>query len=551
MMNSNWFINSVSILAQNLGIILAILVFVSWGTLLTFASLKKILGPQFTNSEQAALALGGFPLPVLLFSVSLLALRLFLPAGLILAISLLIFVISSGLALRTVWKYISSGFVLPVFIFLFLIFIRLGFLANVVLPPYFDSAEHYRLVQSLIRMDQIALSLPYYHLGYHVIIAAFTWITNANPGQVMLLFGQIILAAIPLPVYFFINRTTHSNAAGWFGVTLVAFGWFMPAHAVNWGKYPALLSMLLIQFTLGAALTKKRWLVALSMAAAVLIHSRSVILLAIFGMAWILTAVPRRKYVLLATLTGAILGLTIVLINKNQFVGLVFEPYGIWVTLLAGLLAVSVFQSFPRQIAASLLAILLMLVGMFIPITSVLTLLDRPLVEMTLFLPLAFLGGLGSIRLPKVVLLLFVTIIIFHAWTAYSFSPSACCTLVSRDDTVALDWMNKHLPANARVVISGADMSLDAYGLPIFGTGADAGIWVRPLTGRLILVLPYSTDFAAQSTHDLLCLKKATHIYVGGLSRSFQPGIVNEKPAWYETIFFLPNARIIMTLGCE
>jgi hypothetical protein len=550
-MNNDWFVNSAFILAQNWRLTLAILVCVSWGTLLTFACLKKIYGTQFTNAEIAALALGGFPLPVLLFSLLLLVLRLLFPADFISAILLGLFAISTGLAIRAVWKHISLGFVIPVFIFLFLVFIRLGFLANSVLPPYFDSAEHYRRIQSLIRMDHIVLTTSYYHPGYHVIVAALTWITNVNAGQVMLLFGQIILAAIPLPIYYFIRRVTNSNVAGWFGVTLAAFGWFLPAHAVNWGKYPALLSLLLIQFTLGVAFTKNRWLFVLSMAASILIHSRSMILLAIFGVAWILSAVSLRKQAIFFMLLGATLGGIILLIEQNQVVGLVFEPYGIWITLVVGLLAVSVFRSFPRLLAAPLLAILLMLVAMFVPVTSVLTLLDRPLVEMTLFLPLAFLGGLGATRLPKFSVILLATVIIIHAWMAYSFSPSACCQLVSRDDAVALDWMDKHLPANARVAISSADANIAAFGSPLLGTGTDAGIWVAPLTGRAILAVPYSTDFTAQSTHDLLCKQKVTHVYVGGLSRSFQSDFVDAKPAWYETIFFLPGARVVFHLGCE
>ena len=353
------------------------------------------------------------------------------------------------------------------------------------------------LFSRFINMDNVMVwpTTSYYHLGYHIIVAAFTLVTHANLGQVMLLFGQVILAAIPLPIYFFIHRATNSNLAACFGVTLAAFGWFMPAHAVNWGKYPALLSLLLIQFTLGTALIKNRWLFALSMAASILIHSRSIILLAIFGLAWMLSAIPRNKRTLIFALTGAILGMAILLIKRDQVIGLVFEPYGIWVTLLVGLLSVSIFQSFPRLTIASILAILLMLAGMFIPVTSILTLLDRPLVEMTLFLPLAFLGGLGAARLPKFIVPVLAIAIIIHAWTTYNFSPSKCCQLVSRDDAVALDWMDKNLPANARIAIASADLSLTAFSSPMLGTGSDAGIWVTPLTGRAVFALPYSTDF--------------------------------------------------------
>ena len=102
------------------------------------------------------------------------------------------------------------------------------------------------------------------------------------------------------------------------------------------------------------------------------------------------------------------LGMTILLINRNQVISPIFEPYANWVTLLVILLAVSVFQSFPRLIIFRILAILLMLAGIFIPVTPLLTLLDRPLVEMTFFLPLAFLGGLGATRLPKFAVILFL-----------------------------------------------------------------------------------------------------------------------------------------------
>lgn len=549
-MNNDLFMDSVRVLAKNWEIILAILLCVSWGTLLIFAILKKIAGTQFTDTELTALSLGGWSLPALIISALILALRLFMPAGLVSVIALSFLIVSTGFAIRALWKRVSPDFVIPIFIFLFFVFIRLGFSANAVLPPYFDSAEHYRIIQSLINMDDV-FTTSYYHIGYHVIAAAFVTVTHANLGQFMLLFGQIILAAIPLPIYFFVHRATNSSAAAWFGVTLAAFGWFMPAHAVNWGKYPALLSLLLIQFTIGMVIIKNRWLFVLSLATAVLIHTRSVILLAIFGTAWMLSAIPRNKRTLIFVLAGTLLGMSILLIDRNQIISPIIEPYANWVTLLVILLAVSVFQSFPRLIVFSILAILLMLAGMFIPVTPALTLLDRPLVEMTLFLPLAFLGGLGATRLPKPAVIILAAVIIIHAWTTYNFSPSDCCQLVSRDDAATLDWIDQHLPATAKIAIASTDLSLNAFGAPMSGTGTDAGIWVAPLTKRMTLALPASTDFTTQSTYDLLCQQQVTHIYVGGLPRSFDPNFVDVKPAWYKPIFSLPNVRIVQTFGCE
>ncbi len=547
-MNGDLFINNTRFLAQNWELILAILAAVSWETLLTFAILKKITGTQFGDKSLIALALSGWPLPALLISASVLALSFFIPVHLISIITLAFIIISTGFAVRAVWRCISLDFFVPVIIFIFFVFMRLGFSANLVLPSYFDSAEHYRIIQSLINKGDV-FTTSYYHVGYHVIVAAFLLLTRTNPGQVMLFFGQIILAAIPMPMYFFIHRITNSNSAAFWGMTLAAFGWFMPAHAVNWGKYPALLVLLLIQFTLGAALIKNRLLFAAGMAASIIIHSRSIILLGIFGAAWIISAVPQKK--LIFALTSAMLGMAILLIMRNQVIGPIFEPYGIWVTLLVGILAASVFRSFPRLIVISMLAMLFMLAAMFIPVTSVLTLLDRPLVEMTFYLPLAFLGGLGATRLPKLVVIGFAVVVIIHAWATYNFGPSECCQLVSRDDAVALDWMDNHTPASARVAISTADLSLNAFGSPMSGAGADAGVWIAPLTGRTTLTLPYSTDFAIQSTYDLLCQQQVDLIYFGNLPRSFNRSFADTKPEWYKTIFSLPEASIVQILDCK
>ncbi len=167
-MNNDLFIDSARVLAQNWELILAILLCVSWGTLLIFAILKKIAGIQFTDAELTALALGGWPLPALIISALLLALRLFIPADLVSVIAFGLLAISMGFAIRALWKQVSRDLVIPVFIFLFFVFIRLGFSANAVLPPYFNSAEHYRIIQSLINMDDV-FTTSYYHIGYHVI----------------------------------------------------------------------------------------------------------------------------------------------------------------------------------------------------------------------------------------------------------------------------------------------------------------------------------------------------------------------------------------------
>ena len=549
-MNNDILLNSLNALGQNGQLLIAILACVAWGTLLIFASLKKITGSRFTNPELTALALGGWPLPALLISLLLLLLRIFIPAQLVLILGLTLMIVSAGFALRELWGKVTRSFIVPILVFLSFVFIRLGFVAGAILPAYLDSAEHYRIIQILLNLSAgkqfVWPSASYYHLGYHVIVAAFTAGTQADLARVMLVFGQVVLAALPLPMYFLVRCATGSQRAALISVALAAFGWFMPAHSVNWGKYPALLSLLLVQFVVGAALTKNRWLIAFSLVAAILIHTRSAILLGIILVAWIL---PRTRRPLILGLGLAGLGMLTLLFARDPILAPLVEPYKVPVTLLVGLLAVLAYRAFPRLTVASVLVPTLMLASVFVPVTSALSLLDRPLVEMVLFLPLAFLGGLGAARIPKPAVILLVAAILFHAWTTYSFAPSNCCQLAGRDDMTALDWVKQNTPADALFAIASANLSL-TNSTSMLGADTDAGIWVTPLSGRAALSLPYTADFSQPEVHNYLCEKKVTHIYMGGTQQSFEGGNLQGKPDWYESIFTLPKAQIVQVLGC-
>jgi len=227
--------NSFLVFGRNWELIFAILAFVLWGVVLTFAVLKKITNQNFTDAELITLALGGWPIPALFISLPTLLLRAFVPDEIVYIIVVGFMVLSAGLALRAVWRCTSLYYVLT--IFFVLVFIRLGFTADIILPSYFDSAEHYRIIQVFINMREpsqlVWPTASYYHIGYHVIVAALVSISHANIGQVMLLFGQIVLAAIPFPVYVFVHRATNSRKAALFGIALAAAGSCRPTQLIG------------------------------------------------------------------------------------------------------------------------------------------------------------------------------------------------------------------------------------------------------------------------------------------------------------------------------
>ncbi len=223
-MNADLFANSLSVIGQNWRTILAILAFVFWGMILVFAVLKKISDQNFTDMELITLAMGGWPVPVLLFSVVMLLFRAVVPETVFFIIAAIFILVPAGFAIHAVWKDVSLKCIFILLLFFIFVFIRIGFVSNIVLPSYFDSAEHYRIINYFLKIQSpfkfMWPTASYYHVGYHVIVAAFVSITRANLGQVMLLFGQIVLAAIPFPFIFLCialstRMRRHSSGLCW------------------------------------------------------------------------------------------------------------------------------------------------------------------------------------------------------------------------------------------------------------------------------------------------------------------------------------------------
>jgi len=122
-------------------------------------------------------------------------------------------------------------------------------------PMWGDSYQHTMIAQLLVDNNGLFNSwepyVPYYsltvHFGFHTAVAVLAWITRMNSVTATLLSGQIlnvlaVLALIPLGIRF--NR--RSRWAG-IGVAIVAGLLIpMPAHYVNWGRYPQLAGQVIL-----------------------------------------------------------------------------------------------------------------------------------------------------------------------------------------------------------------------------------------------------------------------------------------------------------------
>lgn len=569
-----------------------------WGGIL-FWFLKTIFFNRLSSSEYLVLVIGGsisFFLPGTFLKQFLDFLSVEID---FLAFSLLIFILVSGFGVYRFRKHfnrrVSPGWASCVLLLLILaisIVVRLAFISGLIVPPYFDSAVHYTIVADLVKQlgtAAIPTYVPpgggYYHTGFHFLVAALTLTLHTNIQDTILILGQILLALIPLPIFFLIRQETKLDSAGIFATLISGWGWAMPAFSINWGKYPALTSIICLEFVLcnlylvAQSEKRQRWVVigllSLSILVSTLIHTRAIILILMalisifFASAWLKLSQRIRNLVFCLAACG--LSAVVYIIQSRPILQLVFDPYRSWVSLLVLLLVPFALKYFPLATFASLLSTFFLLGGLFIPVTQFgygdQTILDRPLVEMVLFLPFAILGGLGyagalqfvttslSATLHPKYLKSLISLLLFGvsatSFAQYNFFPSGCCRLFSSDDAAALGWMDGNIPVNASVFISSTEMVVFETTSATGYTGSDGGIWIAPLIHRTGFPLPYQTDFAAKETHNQLCQGGATYVYVGGTGQSFNAAKLQSRPDWYETLLSLPKAQIYKIVGCQ
>ncbi len=489
---------------------------------------------------------------------------------------------------------VATGLFLLLFFSLSLL-LRLAYVSGALFPQYFDSAQHYALIKNILNSGTAWMfngpTVTYYHLGFHFLAAFFVSVFRVEITQVMLILGQVILALIPFPLYFLIRHATKSNMAGWLTIILAAFGWYMPAHAVDWGKYPALMSLGMISFVLMMAClnvdsasllansktVSKRWifysLFGVSALLTIFTHSRSLVVFIIVFLAWKTSVwvqkLSQRRMFFVFILVAALTLSEVFFIQRQSILALLFDPYlnkGVLITALVLVLSIFAWTAYPRLTFVCVLTMTFVLGSLFIPVTIIpgyrdMTLLDRPYVEMVLFLPLSLLGGLGLAALDeklqgrftwgRYVGLLAIGIVAVSAFFSYDLYPSGCCVIVGNDDVLAMDWMANQLPVDARIGISSTQLKVMASEISEGDVGADAGIWVMPLTGRTTIALPNTSAFDQEPALKSLCELGIDYLFVGEAGQPFDAVKILARPEWYRPLLSMPKTGVYEVIGCD
>jgi hypothetical protein len=570
---------------------------VLWGAALMAAVVQRKDSPWLEADDLLSLAAGAWIVPSVLAAAAAFLGSLVLgiePRPWILAgaaISLAASLALIGNRRRRLFSRASVTWALALcLLFLATALARLAFLTRTALPLYFDSATHYDLIRQLLEGihrlgGAFRPTLPsgaYYHLGYHVLLAALADLAATDVASLMLTSGQMALALISLSMYLLVHRATGSRFAGLSAVLLGSFGWYMPGHAVNWGKYPALFSLLAILSAVNLAYLaceasteppRRRGLAILALASAcvaVALHTRSLVVLVIIVIAWRLSgrwraATPTRQRLALAAVLALTAGLGAYLL-REPLLGQALHPYlgaGVSLTLAAGVLFVFSILRFPRMAFASWLVLTCLLAALLLPapVARWGSLLDRPLVEIVLFLPLTIIAALGAAGLrlslpplqPRIAQALVVLTWLAVSWNAaaaYGFYPSSCCALARAEDVVALDWMQSNLPPDEVIAISSRLERVDSGTNSLLEAPTDAGAWIHPLARLATVPLSYAADFSDPAIRAEICVTRAHYIYAGSTEESFSRGWLDAEPDWYRLRLRLPEVSVYEVIGC-
>jgi len=584
-------------------LVLAVLLLLIASYLLLVSILERIFGAWFRRAEYISLGLAGWLLPA-----SLLALLWYLVAKIsspqlsaivtgILVVAGLIWSIRNPRAGRrssraVIWSlFILAG--------LFIV-LRLTYVSKAIVPLYFDSAQHYRYIHDLLanleHSPGTGSLVGYYHLGFHFLAAFLTSLTGAKITDTMLVLGQVILALLPFSVFFIIVHGTRSNSAGFFAVALAAFGWYMPAHAIDWGKYPALASLAFIPFVASLAylavqhrslfpIGKYFGLLALlgtGLFVSVLLHSRSLVVYLLLALAWLITLAWSKfsksvRLVFLGLLLLAALGGVYFIQSQGVFLPLI-DAYGtkaILITASALVLSIFAYRSYPGLVFFCLVSTSLFLASLFVSLGNLVpgyantTLLDRPYVQMLLYLPLTLLAGFGLAALQQflqgrkiewqnrqlawgsIAAVFLILLVAVNALFKYDLYPAVCCVIVSQDDLTAIRWLDENLPKDTLILTSSTDLKVLPTDKYQGSAGGDAGTWITPLTGRTVVMMPFNTDFSQPQSLDSICQQQVNYVYVGKTGWFFNDQQISSQPANYKILLDLPKARVYQVTGCK
>lgn len=480
--------------------------------------------------------------------------------------------------------------------------VRLLAVRDVLFPPWVDSSRHALITAVMANSGQIITNYaPYlpvdrfpYHFGFHTLSATLAMMSAWPINRLLLNFGQLLNALVPLAIYSAVWLASCRRDAGLIAAFLVALPFFFPAYYATWGRFTQLTAVIILPLLLALTWRLLRgkeqwprvwWLVALLSAGLFLTHFRIFIYyLPFVFLIWVIGLGRRSRWLAYAAglslllvlprlaqlLTGASplqrVGQTIP--NYNSFPTSYFttgwEQAFVYLAALFAVLAVIAairrrsWAALPLMLLAWVASLFLLLSAdrIGLPGTSLVNLNSMYIM---LFVPLAmFLGLIAApiwrwlraqhwlLQLAGYLLvgLMLGAALLFGVRQQISILNSQTI-LAHPEDLIALRWVDENIPADAVFAVNSWQWLGETW------AAADGGAWLLPLTARAVSTPPIDhiynpdlfrevrafnqtatavTDWSDPLQVDWLREQGITHIFVGKKGGFFDPAVLIRNP---------------------
>ncbi len=139
-------------------------------------------------------------------------------------------------------------------VFLLTLIGRLWGVQGIEFPLWTDPYGHTIITQLIVDTGMIPTTYePYapiheftYHFGFHALSAWLHWVTDIPVPQSLVIVGQILNAMVVPTTYIFVQRLFNRRNAGLAAAVIVGLLSHMPMQFVNWGRYTQLDGQILL-----------------------------------------------------------------------------------------------------------------------------------------------------------------------------------------------------------------------------------------------------------------------------------------------------------------
>jgi hypothetical protein len=489
---------------------------------------------------------------------------IFRPISFLVVVFSIIFISKDALK----YKFELKKILFLLLILISLLALHLPLLNNIILPAYSDSPIHYQIIVQILnpseeintRLSIGNIFVNYYHFGFHSLTAWLSSITGIDPAKAISLIGQIslVLASISIATFTFILTKNKLGAIS--AGLLSVFGWSMPAFAVNWGKFPALLSIALVPIVLGYAISilevknkKTLLLFFFLLIGIVVIHTRAivVIVLALGSLYFSRLLKYKEKLDFLFSIKVSILFI-ILLLPLKEYILTYYERYPVVILLV--ILLPFAFFNYSKETTWIFFFISSLWATQFISnlFFASFEFLDIQYISMMLFIPFSILGGLGIAGIIKqtplflhpLIFIVFAFTVTYNSPWLLATHPDPCCEYYTQDDNNAFEWINENAPKDSLFIIATFSDGKQQF-------GSDAGIWITPLTKLNTNKMRYNLNWNDYKIFPQGCNPNLSEVYIytGGIDYSFS----NKELLsinWFELVYSSNSTSIYKISKC-